>query len=71
MMQYGFLELWFIKNRNNFNCSEKYIDKSLRHAITSNYKWFWKRREDNLFHYESLEELDKWEILSQEIELEI
>ena len=70
MMQYGFLELWYIYNRNKFDCSEEYVDKSLRHSITSNYKWFWKRREDNLFHYEGLEDIDRWNILEQKIEYE-
>lgn len=68
MTQYGFLELWFIYNRNKFNCSNNYVKKAIRNSIISNYKWSWKNRDDNLFYYDSIEDLDRWNLLNQKTE---
>lgn len=61
-MQYGFLELWHIYNRNKFNCSKKYIRKSISHSISDNmrYKFSMYRKErENTIYFDRYEDMDE------------
>lgn len=44
-MQYGFIELWKTYNRNGMKCSDKYIEKAVRHAMICGVRyWFDKQK---------------------------
>ena len=47
-MQYGFLELWKIYNRNGMNCSKKYIRKSIKHAMLDGIRYWFSRVRNEL-----------------------
>ena len=38
-MQYGFIELWKVYNRNKMNCSKKYLRKAIKNTMIDNMKW--------------------------------